>query len=698
MVAIFVLDYLHNCQFLNAVAESLTGALLDGARGKSFEKVAWREQGHPFAESPLAKALKLEGGGEGEQPLLAADGTTRYFAFRVVPMGIGQGAAVIELTDLSGETGTARALREADQRLRLAVEATNIGIWDINILTGVRRWTPQFYEILGLSPDAPPDPEVFYSLIHPDDRERVRELATRAFSDATSGRYEAEFRICRADTHAERWAMTTGRITFDESARAMRGVGILLDTTERREAQAALAKREEQLRLALAAGRMGTWRWNLITGEQQWDAMQFHLLGLSSDLTPSQDLLRSVVHPDDLAKVDVDFRELPLDGDFLDAEYRVIWPNGQEHWLSTHLLVRYGEDRRPYEVIGVSHAITDRKRAEESLRISEERHRLAVEANDVGTWDYDLLSGEVRWSDQFKQLWGLPLDAPADRELLRPLLSAEDWFSLQTAWRAAEDPQGDGRINVEYQIHRADDSARRWCAFSGQVFFDDRRRKPVRAVGIMLDTTDRKGIEERQRLMLREMNHRVKNSLAVVQAIVSQTVRMTPDPAEAFERIQSRVMSIARTHDFLDRSSVGEASIRRLVAMEIEPFVDDMATRVRMDGPVILLESSPVLALGLTLHELATNAAKYGALSSPAGRIDVTWALRSEDDQTFVDIEWKESGGQGVLPPQRRGFGSRLIEGSIAGTLGGTVTLDYLPEGMVARLSFPLPAATTGAS
>jgi two-component sensor histidine kinase len=152
-------------------------------------------------------------------------------------------------------------------------------------------------------------------------------------------------------------------------------------------------------------------------------------------------------------------------------------------------------------------------------------------------------------------------------------------------------------------------------------------------------------------------------------------------------------MSIARTHDFLDRSSVGEASIRRLVAMELEPFVDDMATRVRMDGPVILLESSPVLALGLTLHELATNAAKYGALSEPQGRIQVTWSLRSEGDQTFVDLEWKESGGQTVVPPRRRGFGSRLIEGSIAGTLAGSVTMDYLAEGLVARLSFPLPAA-----
>ena len=694
MVAIFALDKHRNCQFLNAVAEVLTGASLAQVRGLPFAQVVWRNKEVRFEETSLAAVLQSGGGGEGEQRIIGADGIARWFAFRVVAVRIGEGAVIIELTDLSGETGTARALRESEQRLRLAVEATGIGIWDINARTGVRRWSERFCQILGLPADTPADSETFFTLTEPRDRDRVRHLYAAAIA-SSEGSHEAEFQIRMASDGAQRWVQITGKVTFDENGQPVRGNGILRDTTERREVEETLRKREEQLRIALAAGRMGTWRWNLMTGEQQWDDTQFLLLGLPPDQAPTRALFLAVVHPDDVAQADIDVSSLPVGDGFLDFEYRVVWPNGEQHWISQHALLRYDADGQPFEMIGVSYDITSQKNAVAALRISEERHRLAVEANNVGTWDYDLASGEYRWSDQCLQLWGLPPDTPNDRELLRALVTAEDWFVIEQQWRAALDPQGDGRIAVECPIRRADDSARRWCAFSGQVFFDDQRRKPLRAVGIMQDITDRREGEERQRMMLREMNHRVKNSLAVVQAIVSQTIQMTPDPTEAFERIESRVMSVARTHDFLDRSSFGEASIRQLITVEMEPFVDDMASRLRMGGPVVLLDSSAVLALGLTIHELATNSVKYGALSIPTGRIEVSWHARGEGDQTSVDMEWKEVGGQPVLPPRRRGFGSRLIEGSVAGTLGGSVKIEYDPGGIIARLSFPIRAAAS---
>jgi two-component sensor histidine kinase len=324
--------------------------------------------------------------------------------------------------------------------------------------------------------------------------------------------------------------------------------------------------------------------------------------------------------------------------------------------------------------------------------VSEERHRLAVEANKVGTWDYDLISNEGRWSDQAKQLLGLPLDVSPSAEVFRSMVSPEDWFAVQERWRAALDPANGGHFISEHQVSRLDDSIRRWLYFAGQVFFDERSGKPLRAVGIVLDSSDRKEVEERQRVMLREMNHRVKNTLAVVQAIVSQTIRLTRDPQEAFEQIQSRVMSIARTHDFLDQSHVGESSIRGLVALELEPLAGDTPLRLRLGGPSVLLGSSAVLSLGLTLHELGTNAVKYGALAVPEGRVEVSWFLRDDKGRTFVDLLWKESGGPTVRTPKRKGFGSRLIEGSIAGTLGGSVSIDYDPAGIVARLSFPFSA------
>jgi two-component sensor histidine kinase len=342
-------------------------------------------------------------------------------------------------------------------------------------------------------------------------------------------------------------------------------------------------------------------------------------------------------------------------------------------------------------MIGINRDITEQKLAEEALRLNSEQNRLAIEANDVGTWDYDIVAGEHRWSAQFKRLWGLPPEAPTDLDLVKPLISAEDWVMLCGRWKAACDPTGEGRLSVEFQIHRANDDARRWITLNGRVFFDDGAHQAVRAVGVMLDTTERREDEERQRLILRELNHRVKNNLAVVQAIVSQTMRLSPKPAEAFERIQARLMAISRTHDFLNMSDWGGVSLGRLLQGELEPYTSLDPERIVLKGRLIALDSTAALSLGLVFHELATNAAKYGALSVEDGRLQVSWSLGGESPEEIVSIEWIESGGPPVRAPRRRGFGSRLIEGSVNGRLGGTVEMEFAREGLRCRMTFPLP-------
>src|SRR5665213_597497 len=166
--------------------------------------------------------------------------------------------------------------------------------------------------------------------------------------------------------------------------------------------------------------------------------------------------------------------------------------------------------------------------------------------------------------------------------------------------------------------------------------FGDCRKTPLRALGIMIDITATKAAEMRQRLVLREMNHRVKNSLAVVQAIVSQTLHMTPDPKEAFQRIQSRLMSVARTHDFLNKDDWTGASLRKLIAGELEPFA--APGRVEMVGESVLLDSSSTLALGLVFHELAANAVRHGALSVPSGIVKVEWTVKAEAPLPVVHL------------------------------------------------------------
>ena len=590
MVATFVLDKNLRCDFINAVAEVLVGLSLSQAKGRHFSSLLWPGQEETAPASNLRRLLDSGVGGEGEEAIWDYHGRQRPFSYRVAPLGTSddQRGYVVELVDLSGETGTSRALRESERRLRLAVEATGMGIWDVNAKTGERRWSPEFNAILGLPDDVEPNTELFYSLIHPADRDRVAALYEDAYAPGGSGEYGAEFRIIRANDGVERWVSTTGRITFDPRGNAVRGIGVLRDIHPRRQSEEALRESEERLRIALVAGRMGTWRFDLQTGTQQWDDMQYQILGLERTEKPSRELFLSLVHPDDVDKIEFDIETLPI-GTFLNSEFRIITPRGELRWISAHSVVRVDAKGEPIEMIGVNRDTTASKRAEAATRISEERHRLAIEATDLGTWDFDMIAGRHLWSPQYKRLWGLAPDAPSDPDLLRPLVDEEHWQTVARPWQESSDPEQGGRIAVEFPIHRAGDGARRWCALIGQVLYDDKRTTPLRAIGILMDTTDRREAEERQRMVVREMNHRVKNTLAVVQAIVSQTFRMSR-PSEAFPRIQARLMAIARTHDFLNLTDWSSVALTDLLKSELDPYASHDDQRVRLEGPSILLE------------------------------------------------------------------------------------------------------------
>lgn len=191
---------------------------------------------------------------------------------------------------------------------------------------------------------------------------------------------------------------------------------------------------------------------------------------------------------------------------------------------------------------------------------------------------------------------------------------------------------------------------------------------------------------QRQKLMIDELNHRVKNTLATVQSIAMQTARSNTDPKAFAESFQARLMSLSHTHDLLTRSHWEGADLADILHHETEAHESH---RITANGPHVSLGSAAALSLGMIFHELATNAAKYGALSSPGGRVLVDWSVAQQIDRVLT-LTWKEVGGPPVTVPERRGFGSRMVERNVHHDLAGQVDMNYAPEGFRAAFTIPL--------
>lgn len=201
------------------------------------------------------------------------------------------------------------------------------------------------------------------------------------------------------------------------------------------------------------------------------------------------------------------------------------------------------------------------------------------------------------------------------------------------------------------------------------------------------DVTDRIAAETQQKFLLDELNHRVKNTLATVQAIAAQTLRHSPDPPAFRRAFEARIMALSATHNLLTATSWRGAELRDVLSMELSPYG---AERYGLEGGVVDLSAPAALALGMLVHELATNAAKHGALSEPGGRVEVAWRLAPEGK---LVLDWRETGGPPVAVSTHRGFGSRLIERSLRGDLAGAAVLAFHPDGLCCHIELPLGPA-----
>jgi PAS domain S-box-containing protein len=322
-----------------------------------------------------------------------------------------------------------------------------------------------------------------------------------------------------------------------------------------------------------------------------------------------------------------------------------------------------------------------------ALAESEARLRLAQEAGGIGSWAWDVRTNGLHWSESCHRLHGTDPAVPPSMDAWRAGIHPEDRAAMEEA--LARLLRGGGTAwAVEYRFTRPSDGEVRWMAGRGNVLHDPASGAPLRMMGIVLDFTERRATEERQTLLMREVDHRAKNALAVVQTMLRLT--RAEDVPGFVRAVEGRVAALARAQTLLAEGRWRGADLRALIKGEIAPFV--AGQRADLDGPAVVLPPGMAQPLAMTVHELATNAAKHGALSVAEGRIVVRWSL-VPGSPAILRLRWEETGGPGAAPPTRRGFGSRVLENTVQSQLGGTLSLDWRDTGLVCGIEVPLRRA-----
>ncbi|MGY2050979.1 sensor histidine kinase [Methylobacterium sp. JK268] len=417
-------------------------------------------------------------------------------------------------------------------------------------------------------------------------------------------------------------------------------------------------------------------------GETTFVNMHFEYLFGRKAATLVGGRLREIVHPDDVAPFDVAFQAAFAARRPFRAETRVIDREGAVRWLLCEGVPRLDDRQRFLGYTGCNVDITEAKLAEAALRESEERLRLALAAGQLGTWEIDLATGQNRLSARSAEIVGLP----PSREGWVGVVHPADRPALEAALAAVV--AGEGEYSSEFRVQPAEGEMR-WVS-AAAVAQRDAGGQPRRVIGIHQDVTARKRAEDHLRLLLHELNHRVKNTLATVQSIAMQSLRrLRGHEAEAArDAFAARLIALARAHDVLTRESWEGADLAEVVAGAVAPLDGPQGRHARfaVAGPPLRLPPRMALSVAMALHELGTNAVKYGALSTAEGRVSIRWSV-ADDALTLV---WRESDGPPVTPPERKGFGSRLIGQSLARELAGAVTLDYAPTGVVCTIEAPL--------
>ena len=575
------------------------------------------------------------------------------------------------------------ALADSDVRFRATFENAAVGISHLAPDGRFLRFNAALSRILGWPADELVTKSI-QEVTHPDDLAFDIAQMQRLHAGETDS-YSVEKRALRKDGAILWIRLTRSRVTKNDGS-VDYFVTVVEDISDRRRAEAELAGSEERFRVTFESAPVGIAN----------VAPDGRLLRVNQALcrmlgTPAEELtlksFRDIVHPDDAAG-GAGLLEETRDGDGTcrpdDTDRRFLHRDGTVIWARlTVSCVRRNDGSIDYLVAAIED-ITERKNVEEELRKSEARFRSSVLQSPLPT----LLFDDSEQILGISESWLRETNYSADE--LRRL---EDWTSRAHGERSAAILElirgiirqyagaATVRVSRDAPIRTKDGRERLWHFVSSSLGLQSDGRRLF--LSVAQDVTDRKAYEDQILFLMHEVNHRAKNMLGLVQAVARQTAAR--DPEEFAARFDERIRALAANQDLLVRNDWRGVGVEDLVRAQLAPFADLVGSRITVDGPRLRLRAAAGQAIGLAMHELATNAGKYGALSVEAGRVEVCWRL---EDDTFV-MSWIEFGGPPVVQPQRRGFGTTVTGSMVKLSVNGEVDLDYRPEGVTWRVRCP---------
>jgi PAS domain S-box-containing protein len=581
--------------------------------------------------------------------------------------------------DISEQKRAELALRESREDLERAQALARTGSWRLDVASGEIAMSGELRRLF-CDMKGSLTYKNFLAATHPGDRGHVKRNWKAALKGASC---DTECRLIAGGKTT--WVHVRAELQFDDQGTLLSTFGTVQDISDKKEAEEQLRQSEERLRLSNEAADICTFTIDLESGLAQSSPELAAMLGVVKVAVAIEEAF-SRVHREDVARVRAQY-EAALrgggDGKFK-ADFRFVRPGGEIRWITWAGRVDFRgvpANQVPFCVAGACVDITERMKAQEAVQASEARFRGIFEHAATGIAILDLQGRFESCNSAYSTMAGYTEEELCGlnfREVLHP-----DDRDIDLAENRRLLAQEISSFAISNRLIRKD--GRAIWRYKHVSLLRNAAGTPARIISLVTDMTERKRHEERINLLMSEVNHRCKNMLSVVQAIARQTA--ATNPGNFVECFGERIQALAASQDLLVKNEWNGVDLRELAQSQLGHFKDLIGTRIELGGAPLLITAPAAQTVGMALHELATNAGKYGALSDDKGCVEVRWSLEPGEGgaDTFV-MSWCERGGRHVAEPSHSGFGTTVLRQVAKEGLAARVELDFASTGLVWRL------------